>query len=348
MNRKSSSIRTAIGRGGRAGVVLAMAVAGVSAAVLPASASPAAAHGGAISFWTFTGSRASLSGGGHKWGIIVDVEGSGVSTPAMSFGITTAHLGGTEEHAWGTALSDSQATVGSSGAMTMNTGTDLGSIGSVKAYFTPTGHKTESADCASGSEVVYSGKFTGAMELNTGLKGLKLAGHLAGTGSMTFLDSCILAPCSWSSWDSSTNGTGAFANGETFSYPGKPTITDLEITNVTTLSAKKDIIRIDSFFVPRAPNPIFSKSAKSLTVTSGKAGLITGAATLKNGHPMKYIPAGGTCKFNGQTYSLSGTEYSKAAYDASKPFEAHTILNGVIKIKPSGKAEFAIVTVKKK
>jgi hypothetical protein len=348
MNRKTSSIRTAIGRGGRAGFVLALAVAGVSAAVLPASASPATSHGSSISFYTLTSGHASLSGGGHKWGIIEEVQGGG-GTAAMSVAISTAHLGGVEEHGWAVPLTSSDVSVSASGAMTVNNG--AGKIASVKAYFTPTGHKTESANCSSGSEVVYTGKLTGTLTLNTGLKGLKLGGHLAfsGTNSLTFLDNCALSPCSWSAWDSSTNGTGAFANGMTFSYPGKKTVSDLEITNVKSLSSNNELFRIDSFIVQSAPTPKFSKSAKSLTVTAGKAGLITGAATLKNGHPTSYLlPSQKTCKFNGTTYSVSGTAYDKATYDASKPFEAHTILNGVIKIKPAGKADFEIVTLKKK
>jgi hypothetical protein len=352
MNRKSSSSRTVIGRGARAGLVLAVAVAGASAAVLPASASPAAPHGITISQFFFTSGYASLSGGGHKWNVIVDTGGGGGSaSAAISLAINTAHLGGLEEHSWGAPLPSSDVTVSSSGVMTVDSGTGLGSIGSADLTFTPTSHKTESANCASGSEFVYTGKMSGTMTLNTGLKGLKLAGHVtfASPNTLTFLDSCQLAPCAWSAWDSSTNGSGAFANGMTFAYPGKRVVSDLEITNVKTLSVTKDTFRIDSFIVQNAPIPKFSKSAKSLSVTAGKAGLITGAATLAHGKPGSYLsPGQKNCKFNGQNYSVSGTQYSKASYDASKPFEAHSILNGVIKIKPAGKCDFEIVTLKKK
>jgi len=352
MNRESSSIRTVVGRGTRAGLVLAVAVAGASAAVLPASASPVAPHGETISQFFFTSTGGSLSGGGHKWNVVTDVEGGGGSpAAAISLGISTSHLGGTEEHVWGGSLPSSDVTVSSSGVMTADSGTSLGSIGSANVTFTPTSHKTVSSDCASGSEFVYTGKMSGTVTLNTGLKGLKLAGRVtfAGPNTLTFLDTCQLAPCAWSAWDSSTNGSGAFANGMTFAYPGKKVISDLEITNVKTLSVTKDIFRIDSFIVSNAATPKFSKSAKSLSITAGKAGLITGAATLAHGKPGSDLgPGQNNCKFNGQSYSERGTRYSKASYDASKPFEAHSILNGVIKIKPQGKCDFEIVTLKKK
>jgi hypothetical protein len=35
-------------------------------------------------------------------------------------------------------------------------------------------------------------------------------------------------------------------------------------------------------------------------------------------------------------------------YDASRAFEAHTILNGTLKVKPQGKCDFEIVSLRRK
>jgi hypothetical protein len=50
----------------------------------------------------------------------------------------------------------------------------------------------------------------------------------------------------------------------------------------------------------------------------------------------------------GQEYTVTGTEYDRASYDASRAFEAHTILNGTLKVKPQGKCDFEIVSLRRK
>jgi hypothetical protein len=350
MNRSISSIRTVAGRVALTGSVCALALAGVSAVVAPASASPAAPHGGFTNFLLTSGS-ASLSGGGHTWNVSVTSIGAGAGVPGVGIEITTPHLGGVETHSWSGILSAGAEKVSSSGTVTIATGSALAPVATLNLTFKPASHKSSSANCLTGSTVVYTGTATGSVSLNTGLKGLKLKGtHLkfGKTSTLDDLSKCVLAPCAWSAWDSSTNGSKAFAGGMIFHYAGEHVIADTYVTNVVTLAGDR-IYRIDDFLLNNAPAPKFTKSTKSLSITTGRAGLVTGAVTLAHGKPGSYLLSSQqTCKFNGKVYSVSGTRYSKAKYQVSKPFEAHTILNGVIKVAPQGVADFEIVTLKVK
>ena len=346
MHRKISSI----GRGLAFGAGLVVAIAGASAAALPASASTAAPHI-APAFYSFTSGSGSLSGGGHTWQVLAGVQASG-GTNVVGVTIQTAHLGGLEQHSWTGLVAANAVTISSSGAMAISSGAGLAPYATVKLTFKPTAHKSSTANCLTGSETNYTGTFSGSVTLNTGLKGLKLNGsHITfkGTNQLTDLGNCQLAPCTWSSWTSPSNSDGAFAGGMTFSYPGHPTLSNIDIINVKTLSTKRTLFRSDSFIVSKIPQPKFSKSTRSLSFTAGSAGLITGAGTLSHGKPGSFLsPGEKTCKFNGQLYSVSGTQYAKATFKSSKQFVAHSILNGLIKIKTTGTNSFALTTLKRK
>ena len=346
MHRKISSI----GRGLAFSAGLVVALAGASAAALPASASTAAPHI-TPNFYNFTSGSGSLSGGGHTWKVSTIIQASG-GTNVVGVAIETPHLGGLEQHSWTGLVSATAVTISSSGAMTVSTGAGLAPYATAKLTFKPTGHKTSTANCMTGSETNYTGTFSGSVTLNTGLKGLKLSGsHITfkGTNELTNLGTCQLAPCIWSSWTSPSNSNGAFAGGMTFAYPGRPTLSNIDIVNVKTLSTKRTLFRSDSFVVTNTPQPKFSKSTRSLSFTAGGAGLITGAGTLSHGKPRSFLdPGQKTCKFNGQLYSVSGTQYSKATFKASKQFVAHSILNGLIKIKTTGSDIFTLTTLKRK
>jgi hypothetical protein len=346
MHRKISSI----GRGLAFGAGLVVVLAGASAAARPAFASTDAPHI-AAAFYNFTSGSAALSGGGHTWKVATDVQSAG-GTNVVGVTIETPHLGGLEQHSWTGLVSASAVTIGSSGAMTVSSGAGLAPYATVTLTFKPTGHKTSTANCLTGSEINYTGTYSGSVTINTGLKGLKLSGaHLTfkGTNQLTNLDTCKLAPCIWSSWTTPSNSDGAFAGGMTFAYPGRPVVSNVDIVSVKTLSTKRTLFRSDSFVVTKTPQPKFSKSTKSLSFTAGSAGLITGAGTLSHGKPGSFLnPDEKTCKFNGQLYSVSGTQYSKAAFKSARQFEAHSILNGLIKIRTTGSDSFTITTLKKK
>jgi hypothetical protein len=348
MHRKISSI----GRGLALSAGVAIALAGAAAAALPASASPRET-GISVSGDSFTGGSAPLSGGGsHKWSASLTVIGAG-GTNGFGIEISTPHLGGVEQHSWTGLASASQLTISSSGVMKLTSGTALAPYVTANLTFTPTSHKTVSGNCLTGSETSYTGTLKGSVTVNTQLKGLKLKGtglNFKGNNVLTVSGgSCQLAPCAWSSWTSPSAKDGTFVGGMTFNYPGRASVGNIDVVATTTLNKTKLTFRTDSFIIEKVPLPKFSKASKSLSFSTGDAGLITGAGSLSHGKPTSFLlPDQKTCKFNGQVYSVSGTEYQKASWKVSKTFEAHTILNGTIKLPTTGSDSFTITSLKKK
>ena len=189
MNRTIGSGRTVIGWR-RMRLVLAasgLVLAGLAASIVPASASPAAPRAGIDSF-IFTSGIGHLNGGGHKWSLTVGVEalGGGTGLNVIGFQISTPHLGGTESHGWGGQLPAGDLSANPAAVMTLNSRSSLSPVASLNLTFRPASHKTQTRDCVSGKDVVYTGTLKGSVRLDTGLKGLKLsAAHFSFGGHST-------------------------------------------------------------------------------------------------------------------------------------------------------------------
>jgi hypothetical protein len=353
MTRTIGSGRTVIGWR-RTRLVLAasgLALAGLAASIVPASASQAAPRAGIDSF-IFTSGIGHLNGGGHKWSLTIAVEalGGGTGLNVIGFQISTPHLGGTESHGWGGQLPAADLSANSAAVMTLNSRSSLSPVASLNLTFRPASHKTQTRDCVSGKDVVYTGTLKGSVRLDTGLKGLKLsATHFAfgGHSMLTVNHDCVSSPCHVAFWDTSSGPPGAapFAigasiHGRTAVYAG--------IQRTVTIPGVNRLGRSDRWTIP-AKAPTFNKSSKSLSVTSTSAGLVTGAATLAHGK-RSGSPLGTPriCYINGTKYTQTDTQYLDARYEASRTFEAHTILNGTVSVKRSGTGRFDIVTLKRK
>jgi|HubBroStandDraft_1064217.scaffolds.fasta_scaffold57995_2 hypothetical protein len=347
MNRTISSIRSVIGWPRTAILALATAglvVAGLSASVVPASASPAAPRSG-INEFVFMASGGHVTGGGHTWNLNVDLESFGTAVTSAAFEISTPHLGGTESYTWGGILGNGDWSVSPSAALTINTHSSLSPV-TLNLSFNPTSHKTEKADCSTGSDLVYTGTLSGSVEVTTGLKGLKLSGAHVSFGdknTLSVISHCVQDPCNIEGWDSSTNSpaNSATATGIVAQIPGRVVSSVVVDTSVT---LKNNVFRLSSWQV-ETKAPVFNKSSKSLSVISTSSGLVTGAATLAHGKQTGTTETG-TCYINGKKYSQSAADYERATYEPSRQFEAHTILSGTVKVNPHGVADFDIVTIK--
>jgi hypothetical protein len=355
MKRTVGSVRTVIGRR-RTRLVLAasgLALAGVAASIVPASASPAAPRAGIDSF-IFTAGVGHLNGGGHKWSLTIGVEalGGGTGFNVIGFQISTPHLGGTESHTWGGQLPAGDLSASPTAVMTLNSRSSLSPVASLNLTFRPASHKTQTRDCVSGKEVVYTGTLKGSVRLNTGLKGLKLsAAHFSfgGHSTLTVSNDCVSSPCHFTFWDTISGPPKAtpFASGASIVIPGR-TAVSASIQRTVTIPGKNRLGRSDVWTIP-AKAPTFNKSSKSLRVTSTSSGLVTGAATLAHGKPSgSPIGTSKICFINGTKYTQTDTQYLRARYEASSPFKAHTILNGTVIVKRSGTGRFDIVTLKRK
>src|SRR5579863_8317784 len=137
MNRKIRSVRAATGRCVRTASVLAIALAGLSAAAVPASASPAGPHAN-FSGFSFTGGQGAITGGGHKWDVQIVTSGFGGGIDAIGVGISIPHLGGLEQHSWGGVVPTSAVSISSSGVMTIASGSGLAPIAKLTLAFKPT------------------------------------------------------------------------------------------------------------------------------------------------------------------------------------------------------------------
>ncbi len=353
MNRTSSSARISIGRR-RTTLALAMtglALAGLAAGAIPASASPAAPRAGIGSFF-FTTGVASVSGGGHVWSLSLGMVGIGASLDTVTFGISTPHLGGIEHHTWAGQLDSGEVSLSSTAVMKINSKSQLSPIASLSVAFKPSSRKTEKADCVTGKEIVYTGTVKGSIRLNTGLKGLKLsAAHLSfgSHNTLTALGSCVFSPCHFTNWDSAAvpSANAPFAGAIDIVVPGHLSTTTMIQTSVA-IPGTNGLVRGDAWSI-RTKAPVFHKSTNSLSVTSSSSGLVTGTGTFSHGKPSGspfHTPK--TCLFQGKKYAQRDTQYLNASFRASRQFEAHSILNGVVKVQRSSTGRFDIVTLKRK
>ncbi len=355
MNRTAGSTRTSIGwcRTTLTLAVSSLALAGLSASAIPASASAsqAAPQAGITSFF-FTSGVARLSGGGHVWSMNLGVVGIGASFDTVALGISTPHLGGVEHHTWGGQLDSGDVSVSSAAAMTINSRSSLSPVASLKLIFKPSSRKVETADCATGKEILYTGTLKGSAQLSTGLKKLSLrAAHLSfgSHNTMTVLGNCVFSPCHFISWDSSSvpSATAPFAGAIDIVVPGHSSDTAI-IQRSVTIPGKNLLVRGDEWTIKTKP-PVFNKSAKSLSVTSSSSGLVTGTATFSRGKPSGSPPGTPkTCLFQGKKYAQRDTQYLNARFRSARQFEAHSILNGLVKVQRSSAGRFDIVTLKRK
>jgi hypothetical protein len=355
MNRTTGSGRTVIGWRQTRLVLAAsgLALAGLAASIGPAAATPAAPRAGIDSF-IFTSGVGPMNGGGHKWSLTIGVEalGGGTGINVIGLQISTPHLGGTETHSWGGQLPATDLSTSAAAVMTLNSRSSLSPVASLNLTFRPTSHQTQTRDCVSGKDVVYTGTLKGSVRLNTGLKGLKLgAAHFSfgRDSTLTVSHDCVSSPCHVTFWDTISGPPGAapFASGASTIVSGRAAAY-AGIQRTVTIPGVNRLGRSDRWTIP-AKAPAFSKASKSLSVTSTTVGLITGTATLAHGKPSG-SPLGTSriCSINGTKYAQTDTQYLDARYEASRTFEAHTILNGIVTVKRSGTGRFDIVTLKRK
>lgn len=355
MNRTVGSGRTVLGRRRTRQVLAAsgLALAGLAASIVPAAASPAAPRAGIDSF-IFTSGPGHLNGDGHKWSLAISVEalGGGTGFNVIGFQISTPHLGGTEYHSWGGQLPAGDLSANPAAVMTVDSRSSLSPVASLDLTFRPASHKTLTRDCISGNEVVYTGTLKGSVRLNTELKGLKLSAAHFSFGShstLTVSHDCVSSPCHLTFWDTISGPPKAapFASGTSIVLPGR-TAVSAGIQRAVAIPGINRLARADLWTI-RAKAPTFNKSSKSLSVSSSSSGLVTGAATLAHGKPSgSPIGTSRICYIDGTKYTQTDTQYLNARYEASRPFEAHSILNGTVTVPRSGTGRFDVVTLKRK
>ncbi len=369
-DRLSRRVRVAVGTIAAAGVAaLPLAVTttagAATTAVRPAAATASATASGfpwlaslsptagPVSYFLSSG-LVPITAGGHTWELSVQLSKSTLGVPGEALiQIETPHLGGDEAHDW--VFGDfpaSDLSVSASGGASASSGSSLSPIASLKLAFKPSSHKI--ASCAGGgSQTTYSGKLTGSVRLATGLHKLTLAKARVTFGQPSTLavstDSCVPSACSFASWDAASVSMlklpYSLAVGIQVGLPGH--LKDFaEIEHLVELSKSRNILRGDGAIIKTAA-PGFSKSRKTLSVTTSKNGAVTGTAVI--GPAKASAPETFNCTAGRTTYRETDVTYNgRYASPAGRQLEAHTLLTGVQKIGRKGSGGFDIITSLKK
>jgi hypothetical protein len=268
---------------------------------------------------------------GHVWTLDLAAGGGRIQ---VSLG--TAYGGVSELHMWSTtgafaATVAKDLKVTSTGHATLNTGSALNPVLGMSLSFSPV--KVAKAACKQGSDSTYSGKVTGTLSLVTGLRGVKFNVKFSGqaAGVLDVDRGCVTpagkTPCTGSYWGISQagwmSGVGGFqtlgskpAWAENFSQEGLKT-------------ASKWVTRTVAVSV-NGPAPKLNTTAKTFSVSGLPSGAITGAAVISYSNPLTSPPV--TCYLGAKKYKETGIEYAGLAPKVIKPFQAHSLLAGTMKM----------------
>jgi hypothetical protein len=315
-----------------------------------ASVRPAASP---LSYFLTSG-QVPVRAGGRTWELSVQVSKTTLGEPgSVLIQIETPHLGGDEVHDW--TFGDFPAkdlTVSASGSASASSGSSLSPMASLTLAFKPSSHQV--ASCAGGGrQTTYSGQLTGSVRLVTGLHKLTLTTRKVTFGRPSTLsvstDFCVPSACSFASWSASSakafQPPFALAVGIQVGRPGH-LLYFAEVEHLVQLSKKDEILRSDGAIIKTA-NPGFSKSRKTLSITTSKDGAVTGSAVIGPAKPG--TPDTFTCMADGVSYRETDASYTgRFASPAGGQLEAHTLLTGVQKIGRKGTGGFDIITSLKK
>lgn len=341
-----------------AGAVTAPAAARPTAAPAPggggfprlASLSPAA---GPVSYYLNSG-QVAVKAGGRTWDLTVSLSKSSLGVPGQALAqITTPYKGGDEAHDW--TFGDFPAkdmTVSSGGSASASSGSALSPILALTLAFKPSSHKIASCS-GGGSQTTYTGKLTGSVKLVTGLHKLTVTATRVTFGQPSTLavstDFCVPSACSFASWDASSakslNPPFTLAAGVQVGLPGHLHYF-ADIDRVSELSKAKEILRDDGAII-KTSAPAFSKSRKTLSITTSKNGAVTGSAVIgpaKAGTPDTFA-----CTADGTSYTETDVSYTgRFTSPAGRVLAAHTMLTGTEQVGRAGSGGFDIITSLKK
>jgi hypothetical protein len=316
-----------------------------------ASLSPAA---GPVTYYLNSG-QAAVKAGGRTWDLTVSATKSSLGVPGDALAqISTPYKGGDEAHDW--TFGDFPAKdmrVSSGGSASVSSGSVLSPILSLTLAFKPSSHRVASCS-GGGSETTYTGRLTGSVKLVTGLHKLTVTATKVTFGQPSTLavstDFCIPSACSFASWDASSAKTlkppYTLAAGVQVGRPGHLHYF-AEVERVSELSKAREILRADGAIIDTAA-PAFSKSRKTLSITTSKSGAVTGSGVIgpaKAGPPNTF-----SCTADGTSYTETDISYAgRFTSPAGHALEAHTTLTGTEKAGLVGTGGFDIITsIKKK
>ncbi len=287
---------------------------------------------------TFEGDAASVkTTNGVSW--MLSVSGSSNEiTVELSREESTSPLA-VEIHGWTFPVtSGGLAFSASTGIGTIDPGAQTSPIATVNVTFKSTASKVVAGACTSGTETDYTGTLTGSVKLITGIAGGGTVSSSSFTASLSHptvtVDNDCVAPstCLPSSkgFDDDPSplaNPSLLASGDTGTFSGQ-SVDQVAIADNTALAKPAGTDRVDESLVQAAPST-WTKSTKTLVITTASSGLITGSATISGGKKSTdSIP----CTKAGKSVDNVITFYSGASWnsEAGQALTAHNKLGGNI------------------
>jgi len=274
---------------------------------------------------------------GHTWTLGLSVgEGQVEAT------LGTTIRGVSEEHSWltteaFTAMGLKELKATSTGHATWKTGSSLSPVLAASVTFTPT--KATKEACASGSETVYSGKVSGTVSLATGLRAVKVRVRFTGqpVGVLTVDKACTFKGgrifCSGSLWILASTNTNLLGIQLLGTKP--PWLDDFGVGGLKT--ASKWVTRSVGVLV-NGSAPKLNAAAKTLSVSGASSG-ITGAAVISFSDSVTQPPQP-PCFVGAKKYKETSTVYFNSRVKITKPFQAHSLLAGTLKLPASSTGSY--------
>jgi hypothetical protein len=299
--------------------------AGTLAAGLPATAqaSTAQASTAAPSATTFVAVDATVRALGHTWTLVLS-EGLGqieVSLSRISKGVEDQHLWSSSFQFEPKALAEVKVTA--TGHATWRTGSALSPVLAISVALTPA--KVTKAACSKGSERTYTEKVSGFVSLATGLRGVKVRAKFSGqpVGFVTVDRGCVPKPantCIGGSWfvTSFVNEVSGFQLLGT-----KPHWME-DIVAGTFKTASKWLGR-GVVMTAGGPAPKLNTAAKTISV-----GGLSGAAVIS--YTSSVVAPAQTCFLGGKKFTETDTTYFGKSVTVTKPFLAHSLLAGTLRL----------------
>jgi hypothetical protein len=308
------------------------AVTPVAVATAPASSCPEQD----VCSTTFEGDAASVeTTNGVSW--LLSVSGSSSEiTVELAREASTSPLA-IEIHGWTFPVTSGGFTFSAAtGVGTIDPGAQTSPIATVDVTFKSTASKVVAGACTTGTETKYTGTLTGTVKLVTGITG---GGTVSGSSftasssdpTVTVENDCVAPSTCLSSSKGFDDDPSPLANpnllaeGGTGKFLGKSG-DQVAIADDTTLAKPAGADRIDESLVQAAPST-WTKSTKTLVVTTEPSGLITGTVSITGGKKTTdSIP----CTKAGKSVDDVLTIYSGASWnsEAGQALTAHNELGG--------------------
>jgi hypothetical protein len=242
-----------------------------------------------------------------------------------------------EIHGWTFPVTSGGLTFSAvTGVGTIDPGSQTSPIATVNVTFKSTASKVAAGACTTGTETKYTGTLTGTVKLITGITGGGTVSSSSFTAplsdpTVTVDNDCVPPSTCLSSSKGFDDDPSPLANPNLLATGGTGTFSgksgdQVTIADETTLAKPAGADRIDESLVQAAPST-WTKSTKTLVVSTESSGLITGSVTISGGKKSSdSIP----CTKAGKSVDNVLTIYSGASWnsEAGQALTAHNKLGG--------------------